>query len=259
MLIATFRAAALAPALVTVACASTPGARPHDMSVARHEAEAARHAGEARSHESRYRPSARAAYQASCLAGVGAGRIGVAYSDTCWSSFVNPTEGHLRQAAEHRRHAADHRAASVALREAEARACAGLPPDDRDLTPFLHAEDIESVTPLRVEETGAGEEIPRERLAGATVVFRAVEGLNAEWFQRLVDCHLARNAALGHEVPEMPDCPLVPKGARAQVRPVGNGFAVEITAGDRATANEILARARRLGPGSVEPTAKRVQ
>ena len=32
---------------------------------------------------------------------------------------------------------------------------------------------------------------------GATVVFRAVPGMTAEWLQRVVDCHLARAAAVG--------------------------------------------------------------
>lgn len=85
------------------------------------------------------------------------------------------------------------------------------------------------------------------RTAGAVVTFRAVPGLTAEWLQRLVDCHLARNAARGHVVPEMPNCPLVPKGAAATVRSTGDGFAVSISSSDDATAREIRARAERLG------------
>jgi hypothetical protein len=74
--------------------------------------------------------------------------------------------------------------------------------------------------------------------------------MTAEWLQRLVECHLARNAALGHVVPEMPNCPLVPRGVAAKVRSVGNGFAVEIEAGDPDTLREIQARSQRL----VSPT-----
>ena len=65
--------------------------------------------------------------------------------DTCWTSVSNPTAEHLREAEEHRRHAADHRASSVALRDAEARACVGITPDDRDMSPFEHVEDIATV------------------------------------------------------------------------------------------------------------------
>jgi hypothetical protein len=58
--------------------------------------------------------------------------------------------------------------------------------------------------------------------------------MTTEWLQRSVDCQLARNAALGHVVPEMPDCPLIPNGVEAHVRSVGNGFAVEIKSNDPA-------------------------
>jgi hypothetical protein len=70
--------------------------------------------------------------------------------------------------------------------------------------------------------------------------------MTAPWLQRLIDCHLARNAALGHEVPEMPYCPLVPKGVTATVRPTPTGFAVEIRSSDRDTAKEIVRRAEGL-------------
>jgi hypothetical protein len=56
--------------------------------------------------------------------------------------------------------------------------------------------------------------------------------MTAERLQRVVDCHMARNAALGHEVPEMSYCPLVPPGVRATVRSVAEGFAVELRTSD---------------------------
>ena len=78
------------------------------------------------------------------------------------------------------------------------------------------------------------------------MTLNAVRGLTQEWLQRLVNCHLARNAAVGHEMPEMPYCPLVPRGATAQVRSVGDGFAVDIQADDSDAAGEILRRAQAL-------------
>jgi hypothetical protein len=232
--------------MMTAACATpSRGAKPHDMSAAQHEREAQAHAGTAEAHAGQYDPQA-GTTQKQC--GPGSHGPGL-----CWTSVGNPTEQHLKAAEEHRRHAAEHRAASAALREAEARACAGIPPDDRDISPFDHKEDIAAVEPL-TERLGTSVTDTSERIAGAVVTFRAVPGMTSEWLQRIVDCHLARNASLGHAVPEMPDCPLVPRGAQARVRSTGDGFAVEIRSDDAATAREILARAKRLRPEAMAGT-----
>jgi hypothetical protein len=70
--------------------------------------------------------------------------------------------------------------------------------------------------------------------------------LTAEWLQRVVDCHIARNNALGNNMPEMAYCPLVPKGVTAKVASLGNGFAVTIESKDPASAQEVLRRAQAL-------------
>jgi hypothetical protein len=121
---------------------------------------------------------------------------------------------------------------------------AGISDMDRDISPFDHREDITNVTPYVVTPTGTKNPVPSTR--GAVVTFRAVQGMNAEWLQRIVDCHLARNAALGFEVPEMPYCPLAVKGARAKVASTGNGFAVTVESDDPVAAKEILRRAQAL-------------
>ena len=69
---------------------------------------------------------------------------------------------------------------------------------------------------------------------------------HAEKLQHIVDCHVARSAALGHVVPEMLYCPLVPNGVTAKVTVASDGFAVAIRADDPASADEILRRARAL-------------
>ncbi len=223
-----------------ISCApSTPGASPHDQSAASHDREAESHARLGEQHAAQYDPKA-SAKEERCKAASGHVPGG---EDVCWTSTKNPTAKHLRAAEEHRKHAADHRAASAALRDAETRACAGIPPDDRDTSPFDHAEDIAGVEPL-IERVAS--KAPGERRVGAIVTFHAVPGMTTEWLQRVVDCHLARNAALGHTVPEMPNCPLVPKGAEARVSSTGSGFAVAIRSEDEQTAREILARAQRL-------------
>lgn len=136
----------------------------------------------------------------------------------------------------------DRRFASASLGRASR--CTGLSLADRDTSPFEHEGDVAAVEPL-VEHVTTGYGV-RTETVGAIVTFRAVPGMTAPRLQRMVDCHLARNAALGHVVPEMPDCPLVPRGATARVRLVGSSFTVEIRGDDLASARAILARAERL-------------
>jgi hypothetical protein len=64
----------------------------------------------------------------------------------------------------------------------------------------------------------------------------------------MVDCHLARNAAIGHDVAaaEMAHCPLTERGASARVRAVNGGFAVDVRAADADGARAIWRRARAL-------------
>lgn len=227
--------------VLLLGCAKkTPGTAPHDMSTATHEAAAAASEASAEAHATQYSPDA-ATLEERCKP---PGR-GVPYHVGCWTEVVNPTEAHLAMAAKDQQIAAEHRAASEALRAAEASACVGLADADRDTSPFERAADIASVAAL-TDPSGPKGGTPVTM--GAVVTFRAVPGMTAEWLQRIVDCHLARNAALGHEAPNMPDCPLVPKGATATVSSTGAGFAVAVRAQDPATGAEILARAQRLAP-----------
>jgi hypothetical protein len=164
-------------------------------------------------------------------------------AEICWTSVGHPTPETRQRAEMHRRMAADHRAASQTLRDAETQACTGIPERDRDESPFLHREDIESVAPLYVPTSS---KIGGQQLVGATVRFRAVPGMTAEWLQHLVDCHIARNAALGYQMPEMSDCPLMIKGATATVTSTGNGFAVNVRSNDAEAAKAIRQRAEAL-------------
>lgn len=169
----------------------------------------------------------------------------------CWTSTVNPTAEHGGDAAHHEELAEKHRAASEALRSAEAATCAGIDAEDRDVSPFVHREDIRSVSKV-MEEVKTGK-VTSSRAAGATVVFRAVPGMTAEWLQRLVDCHFARNAAIGYDAAsaEMSYCPLTLRGAQASVRSVGDGFAVTVRSDDNDTSKEILRRMESLAPAPI--------
>jgi hypothetical protein len=210
------------------------------MSLTEHQ-QAAAHENEAAPHLASYDPNAKETKQ-SCT--------GRAYTQgACWTSVTNPTDAHKADADKHRKMAADHRAAAESLRQAEAQACSGLAESDRDTSPFDHREDITTVTPATMM-VPRGAKSQTSQVVGATVGFRAVPGLTAEWLQRIVDCHIARNNSLGNSMPEMSYCPLVPKGVSAKVSSTGNGFDVTIQSNDPTSAQEVLRRAQALKSGS---------
>lgn len=234
------RLVALLAGLSLLAACAARGTRPHDMSVAHHEHAAGHEDAAADAHAAEYDPSASAPLRCGP-----AGRS-VELGTPCWTSDVNPTEAHRSEAARHREAAAAHRAAADALRAAEDAECVGLSDADRDQSPFSHREDIESVSEL-TEEVSIGR-TRLTRTVGARMVLRAVPGLTAEWLQRVLECHLARNAALGHDVPEMIYCPLVPAGVTVDVRSAGDGFAVDVRAEGEESIAEVVRRARALVP-----------
>lgn len=216
---------------------STQGAHPHDMSLASHETMAAREENAGAAHQSQYEPEAKEQTQR-CRSGIP--KVGI---ESCWTSVTNPTAEHLKHADEHKKAAADHRAAAQALRDAESRACVGISESDRDSSPFDHKEDIESVEPLYTQTAG---KLASKKLDGALVTFRAVPGMTAQWLQRVVDCHLARNSALGHDLPEMAQCPLVPKDVTVTVTGTQTGFAAAIRSANSESAQEVWRRAQAL-------------
>lgn len=67
------------------------------------------------------------------------------------------------------------------------------------------------------------------RKVGAAATFAPLPGLGVEVMQRLVRCHLARNAAHGVE-PRGRGCPLAVPGSRAEVVPVARGVEVQVRA-----------------------------
>jgi len=223
------------PLLALLACAKPAAKAPVQpyLSAAGHDDEAASHEEQARNAEKRYSPNARPS------GGMCRGRPDPT-EDVCWTSIVNPTERHRHHAEEHRRLAAEHRAAAKTLRDAEARACAGISPADRDESPFDHYEDILRVEPLH---GGVSRYLHEPWTEGVVVTFKPVPGMTMAWLQHVVDCQLARNAVLGNNNPELEQCLLVPRGVRATVAEVPDGFAVTVRAGDRATAEDLFRRA----------------
>ncbi|MHB8420314.1 MAG: hypothetical protein ACYDCL_19750 [Myxococcales bacterium] len=228
----------------SIGCASAPVPE-HHPSAAAYESQASAERAEAARQERAYDPNAGVRRQ-SCE---GKSDLGSA----CWTSELNPTAEHLREAARLRREAARDRARSNELREAEAKSCAGVSEADRDEGPFIHREDIASVAP--VYSPAEGSESPR--LLGARVTFRPIWGLTIGFLQRVVDCHLARSNALGNQLPDLPDCPMATPGTRASVVQTAQGFAVTLTSDDPASAREILRRAALLVSPVGAPTSGR--
>jgi hypothetical protein len=223
-----------------VACATTTPKRepirPY-MSAAKHEETAADYDERARVIEKGFNAGARESN------GMCRGRPRTTGGDDaapCWTSNINPTEKYLAHAKEHHRLAAEHRAAARTLRDAEARTCTGLSESDRDESLFDHREDILRVEPLH---GGVSRYLNAPWTEGVVVTFKPVPGMTAEWLQRVVDCHLARNAVLGNEVPQLPHCLLVPKGVRATASAVPDGFAITIVTNDKVAAEELFRRA----------------
>ena len=163
----------------------------------------------------------------------------------CWIETINPTAVHLQEVETHRMRGVEHRKSARDLRAVEERVCAGLAPDDRDISPFSHRADILGVSPLDAGPAQARRQAP---IVGATVLFRPVPGLTAEELQQLVDCHLARNATIGYETAsaQMDGCLLTQQGTQATVRPLESGFAVDIRAESPAAGQEIWRRAQLL-------------
>jgi hypothetical protein len=217
------RISMLGVATIAGAGCATAGTRPHDMSAAQHERAAAAADDEATEHASRFDPAQTTSVRQ---------RAG-------WGE-ANPTAEHRHEADKLRAEAAKHRAAAQALRDAEARSCGAVPADDRDLGPFFHREDVERVEPFYAN-TGRN-----RTLRGATITYKPVAGLTAEAMQRNIDCHLARNAALGFDAPEMAHCPLASRGVQATARDSRGRVVVEVSANDPSVANALLARAKLL-------------
>ena len=219
-----------APAVALLfACGGEQGTHPHDASVAQHNEMAQKSDQAAEAHASGEAPSPG---PTTC------GRGG------CWTSVQSPSELHKKDAERYRDLAAKHRAASASLVEAEKSACAGISDYDRDVSPFYHREDITSVS--TIQQPVQSSKPMGTKTVGAKVEFRALQGMTAEWLQRVVDCHLARAASMGHNMPEMDFCPLELKDVKASVSSTGNGFAINVTSDDQATVQEIIKRTQAL-------------
>ena len=135
-----------------------------------------------------------------------------------------------------------HKAAAQALRDEEARACAGMSEPERELGPFFGRAEVEGVEEL-YDYVGRGGRVFR----GAAISVRPTATLTAEWLQRNIECHIARTAAHGYDAKEMSKCPFGVEGVYVSVRSGGDKFIVDVKSREVAKAHEVWRRARALG------------
>lgn len=138
---------------------------------------------------------------------------------------------------------ADHRRAASQLRENEARACAGLTPDQRSTSPLSRLSVVEVKQEFRTEGDG-----PSRVAVGASMAVRGEPGFSAGELQRLLTCHIAYEQLTDDKL--MSDCPLAVPGVYATVRPSGVGFEIQVgpREWDTGPAEEVWRRVSRLGP-----------
>lgn len=114
--------------------------------------------------------------------------------------------------------------------------------DEKALGPVLGGEAVQRVQPLYSTVEGAKTGHMAE-LRGATVVVQALPGLTAEWLDRALECHSAREA-LGHTSAPSDDPFWLPgSSVDIDVRSARDGFDVAITAYSSSDARQVLTRA----------------
>jgi hypothetical protein len=154
----------------------------------------------------------------------------------CWTGEQDVVTRHLEEAERLRAEASAHRAHARELLAAEDAACAAVPYDELTHTPFAHTSDLAAVTA----------ELDGDRVSGARIQFRPVEGLTTSWLRTAIACHHARAAARGYDPTYMGYDPSVLAGAVTEVTEADDGIVVVIRSSDDATALSIYGRAEDL-------------
>ncbi|MCA9672596.1 MAG: hypothetical protein KC503_43680 [Myxococcales bacterium] len=201
-------------ALLAGCATTTRGARPDDMSAAKHRQAAKAERDKARRHQKQFDPNAQAAgvTQATGGATADADAVDVLY---------NPTEQHRTAAAEHREHARQHEKAARALLRFENRSCKHITAKVRTACPLLgqvaRVQDIEK---------------------GARLFL--VKGVRIASLLEHMRCHYAYGRTMGRE--GMSACPLYLK--HLSISRVTDANAIDVTASDSASVAEVRKRAR---------------
>lgn len=176
-------------------CASTPGARPDDMSADEHRAAAEQHQAEAAAHESQYEPEAQAE--------------AIQPEPDEYGQFstevYNPTEAHLRHAKQHRKHAADHEAAAEELEAFEEGECGRFTPEVRRTCPLMG-----KVAAVEDIQQGASQGGPAQSPPKRGLRIRFAPDVDTQAVIAHMRCHLAFARKTGRK--GMSHCPLYVEG-----------------------------------------------
>ncbi len=229
------------------ACATTPVPE-HHPSAAVYDDRATKDLAAARQQEQASHALAR---RRDGVAGV---RGGCSPGEVCWTEEGPPTDEHLQEAGRLRHEALRDRKISKELLATEARSCVGVSLVDRELSPFVHLRDISSVRPLYREPP------PRNSAShprGAVVTFRPIPGMTVDQLRQIVECHLARDNALGTELPDVSIGLMATPGTQVSVAQTADGFAVSLWSDDPVGAQELLRKANLLAPQEGVPTTAR--
>jgi hypothetical protein len=140
--------------------------------------------------------------------------------------------------------AAEHADAAKQLRDQESAACYGISESDRDRGPLARADEITGIQ--IVKDRGIFPKGPLEPV-GVSLYLRAEPGVTEQWLGRVVACHVAHVAVVGHD--RYPG-PLEVPGAQASVSSTGVGFRVTITSHDRDAVRSVVQRGQELASAS---------
>ena len=114
--------------------------------------------------------------------------------------------------------------------------------DDKALGAVLGGSAVQRVQPLYSTVDNAKGGLQAE-LRGATVVVEALPGITAEWLDRALECHGAKEA-LGHTTAASDDPFWLPgSSVDIDVRSAKDGFDVAVSAYSSSDAHQVLARA----------------
>jgi hypothetical protein len=145
--------------------------------------------------------------------------------------------------------AAQHEEAAQRLHNQEAALCYGISDADRERGPLANTSEVTSVQIVR--DRGL---FPKGPLVpvGVAVDLRAESGMTEQWLGRVVACHVAHVAVVGHD--RYPG-PLEVPDAQANVSSTGVGFRVTITSRDSDVAKSLVTRGEQLALASSVPVS----
>jgi len=228
-------------ALVATGCGGSRATPSRPLGVDENLAEARRHEAEAQQHDRQAEAAeTRTTRVAACSDVVAADQVTsggerLLSHSPCWTA--SDDEAHHRALAADLRHDAQlHRQRADALAAAERVACADMPKNELGHTPFMHREDIATVTAV----------VERDRVRGARIRFRPVPGLTADWLRAAIACHQARSAALGWPPTHFGYDPTLLAGTTVTVETHGTAVLVTVRSDDDATAQAVYGRAEDL-------------